>query len=108
MSDVRLDLEQGAPITSVEPIAAEAFAALDSDRQITPFSQRYPGFDPDAAYRVNAAVRRLREARGEKVVGRKIGFTNRTIWEEYGVFAPNWGYVYDSTVHELADVAGGF
>jgi 2-oxo-3-hexenedioate decarboxylase len=46
-------------------------------------------------------VRSLREARGEKVLGRKIGFTNRTIWEQYGVYAPIWGYVYDTTVRIL-------
>jgi 2-oxo-3-hexenedioate decarboxylase len=34
-------------------------------------------------------------------VGRKIGFTNRTIWAEYNVHAPMWGYVYDRTVHDL-------
>jgi 2-keto-4-pentenoate hydratase len=42
-----------------------------------------------------------REARGERPIGRKIGFTNRTIWAEYGVYAPIWGYVYDRTVQEF-------
>ena len=28
-------------------------------------------------------------------VGRKIGFTNTTIWPIYGVSAPMWNYVYD-------------
>ena len=37
--------------------------------------------------------------RGELPVGRKIGFTNRTIWAEYNVYEPVWGYVYDRTVH---------
>jgi 2-oxo-3-hexenedioate decarboxylase len=60
------------------------------------------------AYRVAAKVRRLREARGERPIGRKIGFTNRTIWAEYGVYAPIWGYVYDRTVHELASGGGEF
>jgi 2-oxo-3-hexenedioate decarboxylase len=41
-------------------------------------------------------------------IGRKIGFTNRTIWSEYGVFAPIWGYVYDHTVYDLADLGDGF
>ena len=54
-------------------------------------SDRDPGFDPAKAYCLTAAVRRLREARGERVVERKIGFTNRLIWPEYGVHAPIWG-----------------
>lgn len=93
---------------ATDAIAAEALAACDTARQILPFSARHPDLDLASAYAVNAAVRRLREARGEKVVGRKIGFTNRTIWAEYGVYAPNWGYVYDITVHELAGVGEGF
>ena len=24
------------------------------------------------------------------------------MWDEYGVSAPNWGYVYDRTLHDLA------
>ena len=39
-----------------------------------------------------------RIARGWKPVGRKIGFTNRTIWERYGVHEPIWGTVYDRTL----------
>ena len=66
-----------------------------------PFSERFPSFSLSDAYAVTARVRELREARGEKAIGRKIGFTNRTIWAEYGVFAPIWGYVYDDTLHDL-------
>src|SRR5262249_9672226 len=60
-------------------------------------------------YRVTAAVKKMREARrGELPVGRKIGFTNRTIWPEYNVYAPIWGYVYDRTVHDLAEITEMF
>jgi 2-oxo-3-hexenedioate decarboxylase len=89
-------------------IAAEAFAALGTGRQIAPFSARTTGFGLDKAYQVTAAVREMREAHGERVLGRKLGFTNRTIWAEYGVSAPMWGYVYDRTVHDLADAGNGF
>jgi 2-oxo-3-hexenedioate decarboxylase len=92
----------------LDAIAAEAFAALGAGRQIAPFSGRFAGFGLDDAYRVTAAVRGKREARGERPIGRKIGFTNRTIWEEYRVYAPMWGYVYDRTVHDLAAAGGDF
>ncbi len=91
-----------------DAIARDMLAVLDTRRPIAPVSEREPGFDPAAAYRVAAAVRALREARGERPVGRKIGFTNRTIWAEYGVHAPIWSYVYDTTLHHLTDMAGGF
>ena len=93
---------------NVQAIAEEAFAVLGTGRQVAPFSTRFPGFGMDDAYRVTAAVRGMREARGERSLGRKIGFTNRTIWAEYNVHAPIWGYVYDGTVHDLAGLDTGF
>jgi 2-keto-4-pentenoate hydratase len=98
-----IDASAIAP-SSLAAIAAEAFAALGSGRQILPFSSHDPSFALDDAYRVSDLVRQLREARGETVVGRKIGFTNRTIWDEYGVHAPIWSYIYDRTVRDLAGV----
>jgi 2-oxo-3-hexenedioate decarboxylase len=54
-------------LIDVQAVAAEAF------------SWRICSFNLDDAYRVTAAVRKMRETRGELPVGRKIGFTNRTI-----------------------------
>jgi 2-oxo-3-hexenedioate decarboxylase len=82
-------------------IADEIFATLGTGRQVSPFTARPAGLTLDEAYRVSALLNRKREARGEKRLGRKIGFTNRTIWEQYKVYAPIWGYVYDTTVHDL-------
>src|SRR5258708_2428982 len=87
---------------SIEAIAAECLAGLEGGPALAPFAARLPGFDLDQAYRVTAALRRLRQARGDRVVGRKIGFTNRTIWAEYGVYAPIWGDMWDTTVADLA------
>ena len=94
----------GSPdaVTDVQAVAAEAFDLLDTGRQIAPFSSRRAHFELDDAYRVTAAVRQMREARGERALGRKIGFTNRTIWDEYQIGAPMWGYLYDRTVRDLA------
>jgi hypothetical protein len=88
-------------IAQEERSARRLLSAIDDQQQIAPFSEQGPQFDIDAAYRITAEIRRLREARGERVLGRKIGFTNRSIWPEYGVSAPIWGYVYDTTVHAL-------
>ncbi len=100
--------DPGSARLEPEAIAVGALAALDAGRRITPFSETLPGFDLDVAYRVTAAVRGLRQGRGETPVGRKIGFTNRNIWAEYNVFAPIWGDMYDTTQHALADSGGAF
>src|SRR6516162_6716442 len=89
----------------IDAIADEVAVTIGTPRQIPTFTSRPAGLTLDEAYRVTAVLNRQREARGDKRLGRKIGFTNRTIWEQYKVYAPIWGYVYDSTVYELSDTA---
>ncbi len=89
------------PLAEPDALASQAIAALDGRRQIAPFSASEPGLDLPTAYAAASRVRAIRVARGEKPVGRKIGFTNRNIWAEYGVYAPIWGDVYDDTARDI-------
>lgn len=89
------------PQAQIEAVADHVLRALDERRQIRPISQQMPHFDLNAAYRVTAAVCEKRRARGENPIGRKLGFTNRNIWAEYNVYAPIWGYLYDTTVRNV-------
>jgi 2-oxo-3-hexenedioate decarboxylase len=91
-----------APVIDIEAIAAETLAALDAPRQIAPLTGRVPGFGLEAAYQVTAAQRRLRTRHGEVVIGRKMGFTNRNSWPQYGVHAPIWGDLFASTCRDIA------
>ena len=59
---------------------------------------RHATFGWDDAYVISAELIRLRRARGEKTLGRKIGFTNRNIWPQYGATSPIWHHVYDRTL----------
>jgi 2-oxo-3-hexenedioate decarboxylase len=97
-------------VTEADPrigrYATELLDALDRTRQIPPITDREPSFDDAAAYQVSAEILRRRRARGERPIGRKIGFTNRTIWPEYGVYTPMWAHVYDSTVTFLEGTSG--
>jgi 2-oxo-3-hexenedioate decarboxylase len=86
-------------------IAHEIMEAWRTRRQIPSLAARLPGFDLDHAYQVTAALRRIRQGRGERPVGRKIGFTNRTIWDEYQVYAPIWGDMYATTLQETDGAA---
>lgn len=89
----------------VERIAGLILGAGDAARSIPPITDDIPDFDLADAYRVSAAIMRARVARGERPVGWKIGFTNETIWDAYGVHAPIWGPIYNSTT-AAADPAG--
>ena len=74
---------------ALRDIAAEADAAFSAGpRQAQPFTARYPDLTMNDAYRITALANGMRVAKGYRPVGRKIGFTNRRIWDEYGVHAP--------------------
>lgn len=82
----------------IDALVDELCALNDSGGVVAPFSGRYRGLDACAGYRAAARLHALRLARGWKMLGRKIGFTNRTIWPRYGVYQPIWGALYDRTV----------
>ena len=65
---------------------------------VLPFTERYPGLTPHAGYAAARALHEHRVSVGWKPAGRKIGFTNRTLWDRYGVHEPMWGTVYDRTL----------
>lgn len=81
--------------------AATLLAALDAARLIGLPSEGDPSFDLEAAFAVADELRRLRMSRGERPLGYKIGFTNRSIWDRYGVHAPIWGPIWDTSVAHL-------
>ncbi len=85
----------------IKEMADEMMALLGSGQQIGPFSTRSVGIDLDLAYQVASRICELRRARGERSIGRKIGFTNRSVWTGYGISGPIWGYLYDTTVHDV-------
>ena len=86
---------------TIDSAARELLAAWDEGRCLPLPSWRAGGLTLEQAFAVGERLRALREARGERQVGWKIGFTNRSIWPRYGVFAPIWGPVYDSTAQLL-------
>jgi 2-oxo-3-hexenedioate decarboxylase len=53
---------------------------------------------PEQSYAAARALHAARVREGWRPVGRKIGFTNRSIWPRYGVYEPIWGTVYDRTM----------
>ena len=79
------------------------FEAIESATQMPPISSIDESFDVPAAYRVLEDLHARRRAQGWAPRGRKIGFTNRTIWARYGVDRPMWSHVWDRTVTFAAD-----
>jgi 2-oxo-3-hexenedioate decarboxylase len=84
-------------------IAADLLHAYDTATPAQPPAQADAAFDLAAGYAVGAALTAQRRARGEQPAGRKLGFTNAKIWAEYGVDAPFWAYIYNSTLHSAPE-----
>jgi 2-oxo-3-hexenedioate decarboxylase len=80
-------------------LADDLIAAYDSAKTLPPITVRVPGFGVEDGYDVLATIEKRRRRQGWQDVGRKIGFTNRTIWARYGVWAPIWAHMWAHTVH---------
>jgi 2-oxo-3-hexenedioate decarboxylase len=89
-------------------IVDEVFGMMAAPREVPPFSDRFPGFGLEDAYGVVEEIRRRREAGGDRVVGRKIGFTNAAAWAGYGIAGPIWSYLYDATTLALPPRGSAF
>jgi len=85
--------------TDIGAIAGGLIAAYDSATTLAPITAADPAFDVAAGYDVLGEIEARRIAGGWRPVGRKIGFTNRTIWPRYGVYLPMWAHVWSHTVH---------
>jgi 2-oxo-3-hexenedioate decarboxylase len=80
-------------------IVARLIKAYDTATSLPPITADAPDFSVADGYAVLAEIEARRRAQGWKSVGRKIGFTNRTIWPRYGVHQPMWAHVWSHTVH---------
>lgn len=89
-----------------EALAGLILAAGDGAISMDPITAGRSGFSLADGYRVGAAVAKARMARGERVAGWKIGFTNRNIWAEFGADAPIWGPMYDTSIFDMNAVEG--
>jgi 2-oxo-3-hexenedioate decarboxylase len=84
-------------------IADRMIAAQDGATVLAPITASEPEFSVADAYAVMGEIEARRRAQGWRPVGRKVGFTNSTIWPRYGVWQPNWAHLWDRTVHRARD-----
>ncbi|MEQ9607408.1 MAG: hypothetical protein RLN99_07055 [Kiloniellaceae bacterium] len=89
--------------SSFSNLADRLIAAYDTASFVEPITASQPDFSVADAYAVLAEIEARRRREGWQPVGRKIGFTNRTIWDRYGVWQPMWAHVWAHTVHQAED-----
>jgi 2-oxo-3-hexenedioate decarboxylase len=82
-------------------VALRVIEALDDSKQIDLISDEFSCLTIKDAYRIAQEIECLRNNRNEHIMGVKVGFTNRNIWEEYNANAPIFGAMYDTTVKKI-------
>ena len=92
----------GGQSADLDSIAQQLIDAYDRASTIPRITLGSPGFDTTAAYAVLDRISARRRQRGWTPVGRKIGFTNRTIWARYGVDGPMWAPLWAESVSMTA------
>ena len=82
----------------LKSIADRLIAVQDSASTLAPFTTAQSDFSVADAYAVLHDIEARRRAQGWRAIGRKLGFTNHTIWPRYGVDRPIWAHVWANTV----------
>jgi 2-keto-4-pentenoate hydratase len=94
--------------TAMQTLAKSVQHAQDQALPLPLFSDSPAGLSLAEAYAIADHLQDRRVQEGARVVGRKIGFTNPQLWDQYGVRAPIWGAMYAHSVTPAANLAAGF
>jgi len=65
-------------------------------RPIPPLTEEYPDLSLESAYRIQQLNIEQRLARGEQLIGHKIGLTGKPMQEKFGVSEPDYGHLLDT------------
>lgn len=80
---------------------AYAQALIDArfaTRNLVNPSASFQDFSLEDGYDICRMAHELLEQKGFRSVGRKIGFTNRDTWEEFGLETPIWAHMYEQSL----------
>jgi 2-oxo-3-hexenedioate decarboxylase len=86
-----------------ESVAAELLACEAERRDREPFTDEWPDLDVDTGYRIQDANLDKRLARGETLLGVKLGLTSEAKQRRMGVYAPFVAWLTDDMVMNVGD-----
>lgn len=82
---------------------ADELARADTSRRpIEPLTDTHPRLTVDDAYAIQRTNVERRIARGERIVGHKIGLTAKAMQELFRVNEPDYGHLLDTMMHDAA------
>ena len=88
---------------TISQYASKIMNGADKNQQIEAITDLEMSLSINDAYRIASEIERRRVLKNEKIIGIKIGFTNRNIWKEYNASAPIVGAMYNTTVFPAYD-----
>ncbi len=72
------------------------YEALRSQKTIAPFTDNGEPITLDDSYQISLRMLECRLRDGEKIVGKKIGVTSKTVQDMLGVHQPDFGFLTDA------------
>lgn len=79
-------------------LTQELLSAEETRTPVAPLTDRFPGITVADAYNIQLGIINTKLARGDVVVGKKIGLTSRAMQEMYGVREADYGHILSSGV----------
>ena len=83
---------------TIESISRDLYSAERDRRTLRPIAETYPEIDIDTAYKIQLGLVQLKDADGEKIVGKKIGLTSKAMQKMLNVDQPDYGHIFDNMV----------
>lgn len=80
----------------IKSIGAELYQSLRSGKAVPPVTERYSDITIDDAYAISLEMLAIRQAEGERLVGKKIGVTSEAVQNMLNVRQPDFGFLTDA------------
>ncbi|MFN3956171.1 MAG: 2-oxopent-4-enoate hydratase [Tepidimonas ignava] len=87
------------PVTTLESLGDELYAALVGCQVVDPLTSRHPDITIEDAYAIQQRLNARRVAAGERIIGKKIGVTSQAVMNMLGVNQPDFGMLTDGMVY---------
>lgn len=84
---------------TLQDLAAELLRAEDHHTPVETISSRYPNASLTDAYAIQQEILALKKARGERIIGHKIGLTSKAVQKQLDVYQPDYGTLTDANLH---------
>lgn len=88
---------------NLSSVAQQLFTAYETREPIAPPRETIEGLDLEGAYEIQRLQEEMFLARGEEIVGRKIGLTSKAMQEQLGVDSPDFGFFTNKMTYADGD-----